>query len=200
VSIFLTIFNRDETPCLCLCLIDCTKAYTKPPRKSLHWKPQHRTKTLQFEKWVDPNNYIYSNRSIPTSFFMSNYKPIQFKLFGAILTKMEFFWSSTYFFMLFQISTTISRECGDKQVYTVWQINIWKSFHMVSGTTSGLVGTKYISNWNLELSNLCLVSRIWIGFFLSFFWISNRSCKNKKNYFKKKIVILLFLFFIKKLI
>jgi hypothetical protein len=46
--------------------------------------------------------------------------------------------------------------------YTVWLINIWKSFHMVSGTTSGLVGTKYISNWSLELYNLCLVSRIWI--------------------------------------
>jgi hypothetical protein len=48
---------------------------------------------------------------------MSNYKPsqakpsqakpsqakpsqiIQFKLFGAIMTKMELFWSSTYFFM-----------------------------------------------------------------------------------------------------
>jgi hypothetical protein len=47
------------------------KAYTIPPRKSLHWKPQHRTITLQFEKWVDPNNYIYSTRSILTSLFMS---------------------------------------------------------------------------------------------------------------------------------
>jgi hypothetical protein len=58
-----------------------TKAYTRPPRIYLHLKPQH------------PNNYIYSTRSIPTSLFMSNYKPIQFKLFVAILTKMELFWS-----------------------------------------------------------------------------------------------------------
>jgi hypothetical protein len=49
-------------------------------------------------------------------------------------------------------------------IHTLWAINIWKSFHMVSGTTSGLVGTKYISNRSLELLNLCLVSRIWIWF------------------------------------
>jgi hypothetical protein len=38
---------------------------------------------------------------------MSNNKPIQFKLFGAILTKIELFWSLTYFFMFFQISLSI---------------------------------------------------------------------------------------------
>jgi hypothetical protein len=53
------------------------KAYTKPPRKSYLSKPQHRTITSQFEKWVDPNNYIYLTRSIPTSLFMSNYKQIR---------------------------------------------------------------------------------------------------------------------------
>jgi hypothetical protein len=47
--------------------------------------------------------------------------------------------------------------------YTIWIYTIQcdssifeKVFHMVSGTTSGLVGTKYISNWSLELYNLCL--------------------------------------------
>jgi hypothetical protein len=43
---------------------------------------------------------------MPTSLFMSYYKAIEFKLFCAILTKIELFWSSTHFFMLFQISTT----------------------------------------------------------------------------------------------
>jgi hypothetical protein len=48
---------------------------------------RHRTTSSQF----DPNNYIYSTRSIPTSLFMSNYKIIEFKLLGAILTKIEIF-------------------------------------------------------------------------------------------------------------
>jgi hypothetical protein len=51
---------------------------------------------------LDTYTFIYSTRSIPTSLFMSNLKPshiTQFKLFGAIMTKMELFWSSTYFFM-----------------------------------------------------------------------------------------------------
>jgi hypothetical protein len=34
------------------------KAYTRPPRKSVHWKKRHRTKTSQFKKWVDPNIII----------------------------------------------------------------------------------------------------------------------------------------------
>jgi hypothetical protein len=65
------------------------KAYLIPPRKSSPSKRRHCTTTSQFEKWVDPNKYIYSTRSIPTSFFfMSNNKIIEFKLFGAILTKI----------------------------------------------------------------------------------------------------------------
>jgi hypothetical protein len=51
------------------------------------------------------------------------------------------------------------------EIHTVSVINIWKSFHM---TTSSLVGTKYISNWSLELLKLCLVSRIWIWFLFKF--------------------------------
>jgi hypothetical protein len=41
---------------------------------------------------------------------MSNNKPIQFILFGAMLTKMELFWSLTYFLMFFPISLASSPE------------------------------------------------------------------------------------------
>jgi hypothetical protein len=50
--------------------------------------PKHR----RFKKWVDPNNYIYSTRSIPTSLFKLNNKPIQFLLFCKVSIKMDFFW------------------------------------------------------------------------------------------------------------
>jgi hypothetical protein len=55
---------------------------------------------------------------------------------------------------------------------TVRVSNIWISFLRFSRTTSGLVETKFISNWNLKPCNLCLVSRIWICIFFVSFLIS----------------------------
>jgi hypothetical protein len=123
---------------------------------------------------------------------------------------MEEFFSKSWFFpfsVLFERFSALTQNLGRVshiQSYTVWLINIWKSFHMVSGTTSGLVGTKYILNWSLELYNLCLVSRIWIWYFFWYFLNFKRKNFNKKtskisnknNFFLNKNIFLKYFFLI----
>jgi hypothetical protein len=101
----------------------------------------------------------------------------------------------------------LARICGSKYVKSLYMYSVshqyLNKFLMVSGTTSALVGTKYISNWSLKPCNLCLVSRIkiwklFVFFFFkvakNFFWILIKNNLNKfffGNLLKNNIFLIL---------
>jgi hypothetical protein len=75
----------------------------------------------------------------------------------------EFLWAGHEDAAVLLTSTPAARE-KNKNCVSFQYLNKF-SYRFWDNQCSGLVGTKYITNWSLKLANLCLVSRIWIWFF-----------------------------------
>jgi hypothetical protein len=63
----------------------------------------------------------------------------------------------------------------------MWRLlNIWISFQMVSGTTSGWVGTTYNSNWSLNVAIYAWYQEFDFDFSLIFFEFQTTGKLKKK--------------------